>query len=154
MREKINQFLSVATDLTDELTQTNPFVSQDLFWRISVFEPLSTATTAGLGLRSSFSKQIARFLPKNERMSDSLKRTSDSLIGSFLVSDLSDSLMTTHFLWATWANRSWSLIIGERPERRAHHSYFGEQPERFPHIAHQKRGNERIAHFFYAYNTW
>ena len=36
-------------------------------------------------------KQIARFLSKNERMSD-------SLIPSFLVSDLSDSLTIAHFL--------------------------------------------------------
>ena len=45
-----------------------------------------------------FSKRIARFLPKNERMSDSLKKMSDSLICSFLVSDLSDSLTIAHFL--------------------------------------------------------
>ena len=50
-----------------------------------------------------------------------LKKTSDSLIGSFLVSDLRDSL---------------TLLI------------FGERPERFAHIPHKKRGNERIAHFF------
>ena len=35
-----------------------------------------------------FSERIARFLPKNEQMSDFLKKTSDSLIRSFLVSDL------------------------------------------------------------------
>ena len=40
---------------------------------------------------------------------------------SFLVSDLSDSP---------------TLLI------------FGEQPQRFTHMAHQKRGNERLAHFF------
>ena len=45
---------------------------------------------------------------------------SDSLIGSFLVSNLSNSLTIAHFLWATWANCSWSLIFGERPERFAH----------------------------------
>ena len=44
-----------------------------------------------------FSERIARFLRKNERRSDSLKKTSDSLIRSFLVSDLSDSLMIAHF---------------------------------------------------------
>ena len=82
-----------------------------------------------------FSEQIARFLLKNERMSDSLKKTSDSLICSFLVTDLSNSLTIAHFLWVTWANRSWPLIFGERPER-------------FAHITHQKRGNERIANFF------
>ena len=45
-----------------------------------------------------FSERIARFLPKNERMSDLLKKMSDSLIRSFLVSDLSDSLTIAHFL--------------------------------------------------------
>ena len=58
-----------------------------------------------------FSKRIARFLPKNERMSDSLKneRFAHLLIFgeqperfahgcSFPLSDLSDSLMVTHFL--------------------------------------------------------
>ena len=44
-----------------------------------------------------FSEQIACFLPKNERMSDSLKKTGDSLIRSFFVSNLSDSHIA-HFL--------------------------------------------------------
>ena len=39
-----------------------------------------------------FSERIASFLRKYEEMSDSLKITSHSLIRSFLVSDLSDSL--------------------------------------------------------------
>ena len=38
------------------------------------------------------SERIARFLSKNERMSDSLKKMSDSLICSFSLSDLSESL--------------------------------------------------------------
>ena len=45
-----------------------------------------------------FSEGIARFLPKNEQMSDLLKKTSDSLLRSFLVSDLFDSLTIAHFL--------------------------------------------------------
>ena len=45
-----------------------------------------------------FSEQITRFLPKNEQMSDSLEKMSDSLIHSFLVSNLSDSLTIAHFL--------------------------------------------------------
>ena len=44
------------------------------------------------------SKRIARFLFKNERMVDLLKKMSNSFICSFLVSDLSDSLMIAHFL--------------------------------------------------------
>ena len=45
-----------------------------------------------------FSERIAHFLPKNERMSDSLKKMSNSLIHSFLVSNLSDSLTIAHLL--------------------------------------------------------
>ena len=37
--------------------------------------------------------------------------------------NMSNSLTIAHFLGATWANRSWSLI-------------FGEWPEQFDHIAH------------------
>ena len=44
-----------------------------------------------------FSEQIARFLQKNEQTSESLKKTSDLLICSFLVSDFSNSLMVAHF---------------------------------------------------------
>ena len=36
------------------------------------------------------------FLPENEQMSDSLKKTSDSFIRSFLVSNLSESLTVAH----------------------------------------------------------
>ena len=66
-----------------------------------------------------FSERIARFLPKNEQMSDSLQKMSDS------------------------------LIFGEQPELFAHGRdlltllIFAERPERFAHIAHQKRGNEQ-----------
>ena len=44
------------------------------------------------------SERIARFLSKNEQMSNSLIKMSDSLIRSFLVSDLSDLLTIAHFL--------------------------------------------------------
>ena len=47
---------------------------------------------SGLGIRSTVSERIGRFLQKNEQMSDSLNKTSDSLIRSFLVSDLSNLL--------------------------------------------------------------
>ena len=50
-----------------------------------------------------FLSESLDFCPK---MSDSLKKTSDLLIRSFLVSELSDSLTIAHFLWAMWANRS------------------------------------------------
>ena len=44
------------------------------------------------------SEQIASFLSKNERMSNSIKKMSDLLIRSFLVSNLSDLLTIAHFL--------------------------------------------------------
>ena len=42
------------------------------------------------------SERIACFLSKNEQMSNSLKKMSDLLICSFLVSDLSDLLTIAH----------------------------------------------------------
>ena len=51
----------------------------------------------GWEFANQFSERNTRFLQKNERMSDSLKKTSDSLIRSFLVSNLSDLLtLLTH----------------------------------------------------------
>ena len=44
-----------------------------------------------------FSVRIAYFLQKNEGMSDLLKKTSDSLIRQFLVSNPSDLLKAAHF---------------------------------------------------------
>ena len=66
------------------------------------------ASDQGLEFAHRFSERIARFLQKNEQMSDSLKKTSDSLIfgerperfahgHSILVSDLSKSLMVAYF---------------------------------------------------------
>ena len=52
------------------------------------------------------SEEITRFLSKTEQMSDLLKKISNSLICSFLVSEMSGSLK--------------SLISSERPERSAH----------------------------------
>ena len=48
------------------------------------------------------------------------EQMSNSLICSFIISDLSKSLMVTHLSWATWAIRSWSLFWHEQPERFAH----------------------------------
>ena len=56
------------------------------------------------------SEQITSFLSKNERMSDLLKKISDSLICSFLVSEMS-YLLT-------------SLISSEGPEQMAHGRSF------------------------------
>ena len=82
------------------------------------------AKNAGLGIRSSDFRANRLFFAQkwaNERFA---QKMSDSQIRSFLVSDLSNSLTITHFLWATRANRSWSLIFGERPKRFAHITHF------------------------------
>ena len=84
------------------------------------------------------SERITHFLSKNEWMSDSLQKMSDSLICSFLVSEMSDSLT--------------SLISSEGPEQIAHGCSFlvskmsdsltlliwFEQNERFTHILTKK----------------
>ena len=57
-----------------------------------------------------FSERIARFLPKNEQMSDLLKKRA---IHPF-----------AHFWWATWAIRSRSHISSERCEQIAHGRSF------------------------------
>ena len=85
---------------------------------------------AGLGIHSSvfwvnrsfFCKKLANI----EWMSNPLTKTSDSLIRSFLLSNLSESLMVAHFLWATraicshralkkreWANRSFKKKLSK-----------------------------------------
>ena len=79
---------------------------------------------SGLGICSSVFWANRSFFVKKWANKWFAQKTSDSLICSFLMSDLSNSLMIAHFLWATWANRSWSLIFGERPERLAHIAHF------------------------------
>ena len=53
-----------------------------------------------------------------------LKTSFRSSAGNLLIWILSESLVfvqtIAHFLWAIWANCSWSLIFVERPERFAH----------------------------------
>ena len=78
-------------------------------------------------------------------MRELLKKMNDSLICSFLVSNLSDLLTIAHFLWATWANCS--FLVSNQSDLLTL-LIFGERPERFTDIAHQKRGNERFAHLF------
>ena len=115
-----------------------------------VLETFSCGARAGNSL-IGFPSESLVFCPK----------MSDSLIRSFLVSDLSDSLMIAHFHRAMWANCSWLLFLGEQPERFAHIAHFWwatwaipsnrseemSDRERIAHIAHQKRGNERFARF-------
>ena len=77
-----------------------------------VYAGLEICSSVFYGNCLFFAKKLA-----NERFT---KKVSNSLIRSFLVSNLSDLL---------------TLLI------------FGERPEQFAHITHQKRGNELIAHF-------
>ena len=84
-----------------------------------------------------------------------------SLISSFLMSDVSDSLTITHFLWAMWANCSGrsskmsdvresllSLTKNERPWAiRSHRSEKMSDCEQIALVAHQKWANEWIALF-------
>ena len=79
---------------------------------------------AGLGIRSSVFWANRSFFAQKWANEQFTKKTSDSLIRSCLVSNLSDSLMVAHFLWATWANRSRSLICLEPPERFAHSAHL------------------------------
>ena len=83
------------------------------------------------------SERIARFLYKNEQMSDSLKKMSDSLLRSFLVSKMSDSLT--------------SLISSERPEQMAHGCSFlvSEMSDSLTLLTKKEEmsKNERFAHF-------
>ena len=57
---------------------------------------IRASSRAGNSLIGFLSESLS-FLRKNERMSDSLKKMSNLLILSLLVSDLSDSLMVAHF---------------------------------------------------------
>ena len=69
---------------------------------------------------------IAKKWVNNEGMSNSLKTTA---ICSF-----------AHFWWATWANRSNSLIFSERPEQFAHIAHFWWATWTIGHSAHKKEG--------------
>ena len=53
-----------------------------------------------------------------------LEKTSDLLIHSFIMSDLSESLTVTHLSWVTWVICSWSLFWHEQPEWFAHRRSF------------------------------
>ena len=77
--------------------------------------PRLTPRWAGLGICSLVSWANHSFFA--QKMSDSLKKTSSSLIRSFLV-------RYPHLSWATWANHSLLLISHEGPERFAHSRSF------------------------------
>ena len=112
---------------------------------------------AGNSLIGFLSKSLV--FAKNERMSDSLKKTNDLLIPSFwwatwairshcsfFMSDLSDFLTVPHLSWAIWVNCSQSLIWFKQNERmsdeqmskfpaleKSNWLIFGEWPEPFAH---------------------
>ena len=72
------------------------FYAYNCTGKIPAFIEMSNSARAGNSLIGFLSEWLV-FLQKNERMSVSLKKTSDLLIHSFLVSDLSDSLMVAYF---------------------------------------------------------
>ena len=76
---------------------------------------------AGLGIRSMVFWANRSFFAKKWANEQFAEKTSNLLIHSFLVSNLSDWLMVAHFWWATWAIRSQSS-----PKKRewANRSFF------------------------------
>ena len=88
-------------------TNTVCSIKKFIFFVIAMYCILSRA---GNSVISCLSESLV-FLQKNERLSHSLKK-------------MSDSLMVAHFWWATWVNCSWSLIFGEWPERFAYSTHF------------------------------
>ena len=61
---------------------------------------------------------------------------------SFVMSDLSDSLMVTHLSWATWAIGSQSIICLERSGRIAHSCSF--DLSKMSKWANEQWANEQI----------
>ena len=105
----------------------------------------------------SFLKNLQKIVPKKydskqillsellvfcKQKCESLKKTSDSLICSFIMSNLRKLLMVALLTWVTWAIRSQSLICPERSEQIAHsHSFdLSELIER----ANERWANKRI----------
>ena len=65
------------------------------------------------------------------------------LIHSFIMSDLSESIMVAHLSWVTWAIRSRSLICLEQPEQFAHgHSFVLSESLIVAHLIWTKWANE------------
>ena len=73
-------------------------------------------TNQGWDFTHQILELIACFLPKKWANKRFAQEVSDSLIPSFLVSNLSNLLTIPHSVWVTWTNRSQLLICPERPE--------------------------------------
>ena len=97
--------------------------------------PASSGINQGWEFDHLISERSARILPKNERMSDWLKKMSDSLIRSFPLSDVSKSLILLKsnerfeaiahglsFLVSDLSDLLTSLIWFEQNERFAHNA--------------------------------
>ena len=139
--ERIARFLQKMSDLSEWLTVAHfwwAILSQSLFCHefthiqgmsksLVFFKPTKNPSKTYKSynfIQIYLSESLVFLLWVKEWLSDSLERTSDSLICSFIMSKLSDSLMVTLLSWATWAICLWSLFYHERPERFAHSRSF------------------------------
>ena len=98
------------------------FISLMLLFRTKNL--ICSNTFPGLGIRSSVFWANRSFFAKKMSEWAIRSKKSNSLDRSFLVSDLSKSLMVAHLSWATWASRSQLLICPERSEWISHSRSF------------------------------
>ena len=121
-------------------------------------------SNTGLGIRSSVFWANHSFFAKNEQIAHLLKKTSDLLIRSFLVSNLSD-LFASLIKKREWANRSFFLNLQKTYQKIrfnqtfwANRSFFGfcernskwaicsKQTEQFSNSLFYHERPEQIAH--------
>ena len=102
-------FLESLNDMNNQ-SRISTYCSHSVMALETGFDGFQRPNFQGWEFAHLISERIVRFLSKNERMSALLKKMSDSLIRSFLVSEMSNSLI--------------SLISSEQPERVAHGPSF------------------------------
>ena len=99
---------------------------------------------------------IARFCEQKSEWAIYSEKTSYLLIRLFIMSNLGESLTVAHLSWATWAIRSWSFFLHERPERLAHcRSFVLSDLSKSLTVAHliwaiganEQMSNERMSEF-------
>ena len=109
----------VMSNLNDSLTSL--FKKREWAKR-SFFKNLQKTFKKGPKIQfySNLFEWITRFLWVKEWMSDLLKKTSNLLMRSFIMSDLRNSLTVTLLSWSTWVICAQPLICPEQSERIAH----------------------------------